>query len=329
MSVFTIELESLLAQEPLIPYRAIAQRIAAAKGSDLSREERVAISKVCMARRYAHKCAEAVQERKTEDEERWGSGCVPSTNRFLVLTAYTTDTYYTDIGSFCAAINMAYCKRHGYLFREVTLPLGEMQAQIAPRDFGGYHKVLLLLALLRDERAYLTAASVTHILWIDADACVVEQDVTLEGVLARAGGGYACDLVIAEDQSPACLLNSGVFMVRVGAWAERLLQAMWDEPKYHTKRHYEQSALEKVLKQWGEGLEAIQPFHSHVSGNRSLKHFPHVCVLPRRDFNTHLVDDDDEVVQSDGEELAAFIFHPAGRRGKLQLLRKMVQLRGC
>ncbi len=159
---------------------------------------------------------------------------------------------------------------------------------------------------------------------------VVNPDVRLEDLVHKA---HFTDLIIAEDQRPTCLLNAGVFLLRVGEWSLRLLEDVWNEPRFHTKRHYEQSALEKVLRSYGEGLEwqssqSPKPFHSYISNDRSLRHFPHTCVAPRSWLNTHLADDDPEAKESPGGvERAAFIFHPAGRKGKMKLLEKMLSLR--
>ena len=45
----------------------------------------------------------------------------------------------------------------------------------------------------------------------------------------------------------------------------------------------------------------MRPFHSYNGGPSQPKRFPHVCVLPRRGFNSNLAAE------------AEFIFHAAGR----------------
>jgi hypothetical protein len=82
------------------------------------------------------------------------------------------------------------------------------------------------------------------------------------------------------------------------------------------------------------------PFARYISHDRSLKHFPHACVFPRREFNTHIMDtdaesgarssaQDGEAVGEADDERARFIFHPAGRRNKLDCLRQMVSCRAA
>ena len=82
------------------------------------------------------------------------------------------------------------------------------------------------------------------------------------------------------------------------------------------------------------------PFARYISHDRSLKHFPHACVFPRREFNTHIMDtdaesgarssaQDGEAVGEADDERARFIFHPAGRRNKLDCLRQMVRCRAA
>ena len=332
-------------------YREVADLLKDDLKRDLQHSERAKVSTWLNMRRIEVKGEEVAQIRHLEDQKRGLAATSSSVHeggssggRFLVITSYSTDTYYADLGSYCAEQNRRYCERHGYTFKEFTCSKAEMDEDISPRTFGGYHKIYLLRHLLRrllarstgeldadgdETEANMKWDSITHLVWLDADAVVVEPEVTLQELLSR--GGHR-DLLIAEDQSTTCLLNSGVFVLRVGQWAQQLMDAVWHEPKFHTKRHYEQSAIEKVLRQEKETLDAWKPFHSFVSGNRVVKLLPHVAVFPRRDLNTHIADDDEREERGEegggdefrAEERARFVFHPAGRRGKLKLLRGMV-----
>ena len=102
-----------------------------------------------------------------------------------------------------------------------------------------------------------------------------------------------------------------------------------------------------------EGLPSVNPFHSFAGGPH-FKRFPHCCVLPRHVFNTNCDDPPPPAAQSatadgavaspveqkgeTGDELppwaagtepwARFIFHPAGRKGKLGLIRQVLLQRG-
>lgn len=320
----------ILNTESDLNYPEARNYVQARKGGEhLTKEEREIVRKGIFKVWKLKEAEDAAEFRKIEDEER---GLPPMNapggpGRFLVLTSYTTEPkgkYYEEIGGFCASHNRAYCERHGYIFEETILPKAQMLKDIEPRHFCGYHKILLMLQLLKERRAYLDEEKIRYLVWIDADAVIIEPDITLESIVEEAG--YT-DLIIAEDQSIVCQLNSGIMLIRVGEWSTRLMEAVWEEPKFHLKRHYEQSALCKILHTWGEGLNQFVPFHSWQSGKYSLKHAPHVCVFPRRRLNTRIMDDD-PLAQGESEtERARFIYHPAGTSDKIGKLRWMFEQR--
>jgi len=119
-------------------------------------------------------------------------------------------------------------------------------------------------------------------------------------------------------------------MVRVSDWSIRLWNDVWfsdASSKYHDVCFYEQSALIRMLKSRGEGLNQVKPFHSYAqeksksgransskdrnanrlepSSNKSnVKLFAHVAVFTRSSFNTNIED-------LNGVEAPQFIFHPA------------------
>jgi hypothetical protein len=183
---------------------------------------------------------------------------------------------------------------------------------VAPRTFLGWYKVLMLQKYLCDSerRRRLEVDGVAWLVWIDADAVVISHETCILSVLARAEGR---ELVIGEDTSPCCLVNSGVLAVRVCDWSAALWSETWECRKYFDVKFYEQSALIKCLKKRREGLELVSPFHSHVVGGpQADKLFPHVCVLHMSAFNSNV--DEDGAFGS-----AEFIFHAVGK-SKLSML---------
>jgi hypothetical protein len=326
----------LLEVEPDTCYPELSCRITAIIGRHPCQSERRKI----VASTFKRQRLEFAKARREEDIQL-GRELDLSSSQFLVLTSYTDDAYYNEMGQFCAANNSAYCASHGYLWREIVMPLADMMTEIEPREFASYHKIFLMLQLMTKERDYLRANNVHYLMWIDSDAVVIDPSISLQSIVARAHG---TDLIIAEDMHTACKLNAGVFLLRVGDWGLSYLQTVWDDERYFQVRHYEQSGMAAALTR--EGLNWYTPFHSYVSGDYNWKHFSHVCILPRNEFNTCIMDDDDLlgsrkfglVSKSRKEakdridplqEKAKFIFHPAGRRQKLQCLRQMVACRAA
>lgn len=233
-----------------------------------------------------------------------------------VLSAYTSDY---SLGRLTEPVNRQYAERHGYDFHCVVHPpVGDR-----PERHPTWNKVALiteLLGMLLRGRgdAMPIAESTTHLLWVDADAVVLQHDVTVESLWA--GLPDSIELLIGEDVTPACPINAGVLCVRVSEWSLALWRDVWSSPrsqKFYNRTYHEQSALLRQLAYRGEGLDfaSKQPFHSYAGGRAAPKVFPHVCVLPRHAFNTNHCDLRRTPAASDRriEDACHFIFHAAGQ----------------
>lgn len=205
---------------------------------------------------------------------------------WLVFTAFTSDY---QLGHLTMPFNKAYAERHGYAFDcRIRVPYDwKAPGQRHP----SWDKVAILLQLLDailDGPTSDAGSTPTHILWIDADAVVVRQEVSLDDLWR--GVPSTCELLLGEDIGPACLVNAGCFTVRVSEWSRQLWREVYScaaADHFATKLYWEQSVLHVVLGRRGEGLEAVKPFWSYMGGPPGLKVFPHVCVLPRHAFNTN------------------------------------------
>ena len=244
--------------------------------------------------------------------------------RVAILTAYTTDY---DIGYTCATVNRAYAKRHGYSF------VCREHPPVCADDLRhpSWNKVSLVIECLRailnaDDQSPVPLDT-THLLWIDADAVVINHDKRFEELWADLPANI--ELLIGEDVTLASLINAGVFSIRVSPWSLALWEDVWSVSlgKYAWKGYFEQTCLVKQLEARGEGLEAMcttsttrrgeSPFHSWCGGPSGPKLFPHVCVLPRRCLNTNRCDIRDAATRERGpphraEDACDFIFHAAG-----------------
>lgn len=227
--------------------------------------------------------------------------------RVHVFTAFTSNY---ELGYLTLPHNRAYAERHGYSFECRIRDPYDWNAPGARHP--SWDKVAILLELLDNLLGSEPAAAApTHILWIDADAVVVRQEVSLDHLWC--GLPPSCELLLGEDVGPACLINAGVFAVRVSEWSRQLWREVWscdEATRFHTKLYWEQSVLHLVLGKRGEGLERVRPFHSYMGGTPDVKVFPHVCVLPRHAFNTNRGSFCD--CGADISHRCDFIFHAAG-----------------
>lgn len=129
-----------------------------------------------------------------------------------VLTAYTSDY---ELGGLTEPVNRAYAARHGYDFVCRVSPPCDRTSERHP----SWDKVTLvneiLSGLLRRRRdpssttvdnGLLCSPATTHLLWVDGDACVVRQEVSVASLWATLPRGI--ELLIGEDVTPNCLLNA-------------------------------------------------------------------------------------------------------------------------
>ena len=255
-----------------------------------------------------------------------------SSSRATVLMSYT-DNY--RLGTLTTLVNAAYAEKHGYTFRLHKKPYAEMMADIAPRDNPTWHKV----KAINDEllQSDSTESAAEYVLWLDADAIVVDHELKLDDV-ARACGWR--DLVISEDlhAGSSCIVNAGVMLVKKSAFSRKLFGTMWAEhTKYDRTIYYEQSALQQQLRKMGQGLENVRaPFFSAEkracsSGTdgtlaalrRDCLRFPHCTVAPCHLLNTNVYRDGDPRGPA-----ARFVFHAAGRGKTSRIFWDVIEQRG-
>jgi hypothetical protein len=271
--------------------------------------------------------------------------------KVCILMAYSDDY---PIGHICQKVNQEYAESKGYSFDCRVRSHDEILQTIAPKTHATWYKVHLIneyLSRIENELQY--------IVWIDSDAVVVNQDIRIEDILARAG--YR-ELILAEDMNICCLVNAGVMIIRCCEWSRALWADVWGSKNYDGVAFYEQSALTKSLKARREGFKLYDPFHTYLPGaNQEERLLAHVCVLPHVDLNSHIgwsnlskltqrnlitqstalllssetsasddvgsdADIDEVEVGGDSSQRCPnFIFHPAGLRQKKEAILYMLQ----
>jgi hypothetical protein len=144
-------------------------------------------------------CAAAEVKRSTDDK---------GSRRILLFTAYTEDYV---IGNLCDTINKKYAARHGYEYVSQVLPYDDMLAEIGPdKQHCTWYKVLMMKNFLSEQMEMLIEKQIQYLMWIDADAVVINDEIKVEDIIAR---GKNRDLIIAENMHSCCLLNAGVMMM--------------------------------------------------------------------------------------------------------------------
>lgn len=259
-------------------------------------------------------------------------------SNYLICTAYSTDY---SIGSLCERVNYAYAKAHDYEFLSVVLPMDEISSIIHPKAHATWFKIHIILKVLEDINA-LRAKGIQYIMWIDADAVIVNHEISLSALVQR--GGHR-ELIIAEDMTPCCLINAGVFLLRVSDWSRSLLEDVWSCNRFDSVFFFEQSALIKCLRSRGEGLEHVEPFHSYRQEHERKEPllFARVAVLPHKEMNSNIFVSQEDLVtyaephtprdeqrkeeeeegsgaHTKGTDNRPFLYHAAGCKNKPDML---------
>ncbi len=171
----------------------------------------------------------------------------PGQPRFAIATLYTPE--FAELGKATSGVLRAYAKRHGY---DAIVATGSLDARRPPP----WSKLLLA-------EQYLTAnPACAWLMWIDADAVIANPKKRLEDLVDES-----IDFLAAEDQS-ACVINSGVFLVRNCPAALEMLRRAYAKVQYIHHLWWEQLALAEALRECGDRLR------SRVVSRRLLNAFP-------------------------------------------------------
>lgn len=172
--------------------------------------------------------------------------------KFAVITLFD-DNY--KVGFICAASHEAYAQKHGYLHRCIVLDPASLNTLCQGRA-PQWGKVALLRNLLSASLERKRCADVAQgwditdvewLVWIDADAIVLNHSKKLEDFTSMAGP--ESNFVIGEDMSCASSINTGVMFVRRCKWCLSLLEKVWNcEPRLHRGPFHEQTSLCEILR---------------------------------------------------------------------------------
>jgi hypothetical protein len=146
--------------------------------------------------------------------------------QFAVATLYTPEI--SDLGSRTSAILARYARRHGY---QALVAAESLDASRPP----AWSKLLLVEQFLANH------PSCTWLMWIDADALIMDPRRRLEDMVDDN-----VDFVIAKDRSPL-QINTGVFLLRNCPAALDLLRRAYAKVQYLWHPWWEQPAVSEAI----------------------------------------------------------------------------------
>lgn len=154
-------------------------------------------------------------------------------SQFAIATLYTPDI--ADLGSRTSAIMTRYARRHGYQ----SVVAGEsLDASRHP----AWSKLLLI------ERFLVDHPSCAWLMWIDADAVIMDPARRLEDLVDES-----LDFIIAKDRSTLAI-NTGVFFLRNCPAALELLRLAYTKVEYLCHPWWEQPAVAEAMEESSDRL---------------------------------------------------------------------------
>jgi hypothetical protein len=171
----------------------------------------------------------------------------PAQPRFALATLYTPE--FAKVGKRTSRVLRTYARQRGY---DAIIATGSLDARRPP----AWSKLLLV------EQYLMANPTCTWLMWIDADAVIANPKKRLEDLVDES-----IDFLAAEDQS-ACVINSGVFLVRNCSAALGMLRRAYAKVQYIHHPWWEQLALAEALRESSDTLRA------RVVSRRLLNAYP-------------------------------------------------------
>jgi len=160
--------------------------------------------------------------------------------RICIITSYTDhirwDDYgKCDYGDFASLNHHEYSNKHGYSY---------IKEIVKNDDYIDWHPTWIKIEVLKK---YLPLYD--YIVWIDADAVFVNQDIKIEDFIDDN-----VDLVIPKlevDRSTGNVwthTTTGFMVWKNSEWSKNVLDLLWNEPKqFRFEFFHEQSRLDEIL----------------------------------------------------------------------------------
>jgi hypothetical protein len=227
--------------------------------------------------------------------------------KICILTSYTDhirwDNYgKCDYGDFASFNHHEYSNRHGYSYLK----------EIVKNDaYENWHPTWIKIDVIKK---FLPLYD--YVVWIDADAVFVNQDITIEDLI---DGNV--DLVIPKLELDRVSGNmwthttTGFMVWKNSEWSNNTLNLLWNEPKqFRFEFFHEQSRLDEILYEnfKFDGGENILNKNSEDIENQIT--LDNVRILP---YSYHRYWEDGEI---------KYVYHAGGNTGtKLERIKKILK----
>ena len=226
--------------------------------------------------------------------------------RICIITSYTDhirwDNYgKCDYGDFASLNHHEYSNKHGYSY---------IKEIVKNDDYSNWHPTWIKIDVLKK---YLPLYD--YVVWIDADAVFVNQDIKIEDLI-----NDGIDLVIPKLEMDRVSGNmwthttTGFMIWKNSEWSNNMLNTLWSEPKdYRFTFFHEQSRLDELIydKFTVQGGENI--LNKNIDDIETPIKLDNIMILP---YSYHRYWEDGEI---------KYVYHAGGNTGtKLERIKRII-----
>lgn len=223
-----------------------------------------------------------------------------------IITSYTDhirwDNYgKCDYGDFASLNHHEYSNKHGYSY---------IKEIVKNDDYSNWHPTWIKIDVLKK---YLPLYD--YVVWIDADAVFVNQDIKIEDLI-----NDGVDLVIPKLEMDRVSGNmwthttTGFMIWKNSEWSNNMLNTLWSEPKdYRFTFFHEQSRLDELIydKFTVQGGENI--LNKNINDIETPIILDNIMILP---YSYHRYWEDGEI---------KYVYHAGGNTGtKLERIKRII-----
>ena len=226
--------------------------------------------------------------------------------RICIITSYTDhirwDDYgKCDYGDFASLNHHEYSNKHGYSY---------IKEIVKNDDYSNWHPTWIKIDVLKK---YLPLYD--YVVWIDADAVFVNQDIKIEDLI-----NDGVDLVIPKLEMDRVSGNmwthttTGFMIWKNSEWSNNMLNTLWSEPKdYRFTFFHEQSRLDELIydKFTVQGGKNI--LNKNIDDIETPIKLDNIIILP---YSYHRYWEDGEI---------KYVYHAGGNTGtKLERIKRII-----
>lgn len=226
--------------------------------------------------------------------------------RICIITSYTDhirwDNYgKCDYGDFASLNHHEYSNKHGYSY---------IKEIVKNDDYSNWHPTWIKIDVLKK---YLPLYD--YVVWIDADAVFVNQDIKIEDLI-----NDGVDLVIPKLEMDRVSGNmwthttTGFMIWKNSEWSNNMLNTLWSKPKdYRFTFFHEQSRLDELIydKFTVQGGENI--LNKNIDDIETPIKLDNIMILP---YSYHRYWEDGEI---------KYVYHAGGNTGtKLERIKRII-----